>query len=64
MRAPKMQTVQVTTVQEMLKCVTNGNHSALAAELEINRGTLRKLVDTDRVHHVLVNDDGSFTLLK
>lgn len=61
---PEMQTVEVTTIQELLRC-NKHNVKDLASKLEgANRTTINKMINDKRKHHVIVNDDGTFTLLK
>lgn len=63
MAIPKTKQITVTTVQDVL--ISNrGNQFGTAEELNINRGTLRDMIADERPNIVIINDDGSYTVLK
>ena len=63
MAIPRTKQITVTTMQEVLDS-NRGNESVTSIELDINRGTLRSMIADKRENVVLVNHDGSYTLLK
>ena len=63
MAMPKTKQITVTTMQDVLTG-NRGNQWGTAEELNVNRGTLRKMIEDKRPNVVLINEDGSYTLLK
>ncbi len=54
---------KTTTIQSMLEN-NRGNVTRVADMLDVNRATLRLILDTGRDHVVLVKDNGDLKLLK
>ncbi len=55
--------LRTTSLQELLE-VNRRNVTAVSELLGVNRATIRKVIDSDRKHVVLINEDGSYKLLK
>ena len=61
---PQMETVDVTTIQELLRC-NKHNVTELAENLKgANRATINLMLKDNRKHHVIINGDDTYTLLK
>ena len=63
MYIPLANTQKFVTIQALLN-VNKHNVSLLSVELKCNRATIQSIIDSDRPHAVVINDDGSLTLLK
>jgi len=61
---PHMEAVDVTTIQELLRC-NKHNVKELAEKLKgANRTTINLMLKDNRKHHVIMNGDYTYTLLK
>ena len=62
-KQPKRKIIEVTTVEDLL-VAAHGNQTVVAKLLDVNRGTLKTIIDNKRDNAVLIRDDGSYKLLK